>query len=605
MSTPTLTPGQLYELIKQYEAEIPVPAPFVTVNVGTFDAATGTFTGLKTQVITDPEPLPHEPGQQPRNPAPRFVGAEYVTFSIDAQWRETITREPAPIIPVAPVLLQFSVANTVGPWSVTVGGFTTTVAAGQTSVSVNVWDRTALQWTLAVGTASHQDRLVIQRKASIPAAGGFMIPMLPVAIIYAPPVDSARKSTATYGQSDTVGTSVVYDFSTDTSQTVEPAFTDGSAFHAFLGLVATGLGIAGTSFTAAATEASAAAAAATDPATIAADQATAAADKAAGTGDGDASKDITSLIALLPSDTMTEQQGLTTDDSTTVTMTYTSTSTIGTTAAGGGPGVGDVIVFFKDVVVAWAYNGGSLELCPVGWTEVTTTAAQLQSDPGQVGISASDQQLLLSLDPFVAGGPNAQPPAGRFTVPAGVQANIEYGGGASWNQQYTVTRDIKTLSSQKSYTTDTSTWNPGEVLQALGFGTSKSQTTTTLTTASGTDTSDTVTLDANLFSGPSDLFVVTIWYDSLFGTWAFQQLEPASQPVVAGQGVAPGQVVTLEAGGRVHATVADAEGRYEFRAPNIAPGRAQVVIGKNPPITVEVSGGPFQGPPIRPVLPTA
>lgn len=59
MSTPTsgLTPAQLYQLIKEYEAEIPVPAPFVTVNVGTFDAAAGTFTGLTTQVITDPEPL--------------------------------------------------------------------------------------------------------------------------------------------------------------------------------------------------------------------------------------------------------------------------------------------------------------------------------------------------------------------------------------------------------------------------------------------------------------------------------------------------------------------------------------------------------------------
>ena len=101
---------------------------------------------------------------------------------------------------------------------------------------------------------------------------------------------------------------------------------------------------------------------------------------------------------------------------------------IGTTAAGGGPGVGDTIVFFKDVLVAWAYNGGSLQLYPIGWTEATNTALQIQSNPGQVGIAASDQQLLLSFDPFVAGGPFGQLPEGRFTVPAGVEASIEYGG---------------------------------------------------------------------------------------------------------------------------------------------------------------------------------
>ena len=28
-----------------------------------------------------------------------------------------------------------------------------------------------------------------------------------------------------------------------------------------------------------------------------------------------------------------------------------------------------MIVFFQDVLVAWAYNGGTLQLCPIGWTE--------------------------------------------------------------------------------------------------------------------------------------------------------------------------------------------------------------------------------------------
>jgi hypothetical protein len=133
MSTPTttLTPGQLYQLMKEVEAEIPVPAPYVTVQVGTFDAATGTFTGLTTEVIVGDKPEPGETNVSP----PEFQGSEYVYHSINAQGRETVTRVPAPSVPVAAVLLQFNVTNFTGPWSVTVDGYTTNAAAGQASVS--------------------------------------------------------------------------------------------------------------------------------------------------------------------------------------------------------------------------------------------------------------------------------------------------------------------------------------------------------------------------------------------------------------------------------------------------------------------------------------
>jgi hypothetical protein len=562
MSTPPsgLTPEALYQLIKEYEAEIPIPAPFVTVQVGTFDAAAGTFTGLTTEVIVGDRP---EPGEDHILP-PEFQGSEYVYYSINAQGRETVTRVPAPSVPVAPVLLQFNVTNFTGPWSVTVDGYTTNAAAGQASVSVNAWDITTHNWTLQAGAGGHRDRLFIQRTESIPAAGGFTIPLLPVAVVYAPPADSENKSTATYAQGNTVGTSITYDFSTDTSQAVEPVFADGTAFRSFLGVVATAVGVAG------------------------------------GTAGAAASKDMTNVLALLPSDQMLETEGLTTDNSSTVTTTFTSTTTIGTTAQGGGPGVGDTIVYFQDVLVAWAYNGGSLQLCPIGFNQSQATAAVIQRDPGQLGIATSDQQLLLSLDPFVAGGPFALPPAGRFTQPPdlGLLTSITYAGGSTFNHQYVVTRDNKTISSTKSYTTDTNTFSPGEILQMFGVGTSKSQVTTTLTTATAGDVSQTVTLDANLVSGPDDIFVVTIWYDSLFGTWAFQQHQPTAQPVTSGSGATPGAVVTLESAGQVHGAVADAQGHYEFRAPNIAPGTAQVFVGNNPPTTVDIAGpvGPFRGP---------
>jgi len=104
---PDLTPDQLYAAIKQWEGTFPLPAPYVTVDVGTFDAAAGTFTGLKTTVEFDPEPIEHQPGQHPTNPAPKYVGVRWVEVTINAQWQRTITSVPAPKVALAPVQLKF------------------------------------------------------------------------------------------------------------------------------------------------------------------------------------------------------------------------------------------------------------------------------------------------------------------------------------------------------------------------------------------------------------------------------------------------------------------------------------------------------------------
>src|SRR5215468_8467642 len=114
----TVTADQVYDLIKKEEALFTVPAPYVTIDVGTLDPATGSFTGLRTTSERDPEPIPHGPGQHPVNPPPRFIGAQWVSITIDSTWHRTITSTPAPKVSLAPVLLRFSVTNASAPWSV-------------------------------------------------------------------------------------------------------------------------------------------------------------------------------------------------------------------------------------------------------------------------------------------------------------------------------------------------------------------------------------------------------------------------------------------------------------------------------------------------------
>jgi len=548
-----VTADQLYQMIKEWEGTFPLPAPYVTVDVGTFDAATGAFQGLKTEEETDPEPIEHGAHDHPKNPPPKFVGNLWEEVTIDSQWRQTIKTVPAPKVSQAPVLLRFEIANASTAWSVTIGGFTTTAPAGQTSLSVSIWDRTEAAWTIQAGAVSYSDELMIQRPGALPGLGAFTIPVIPVGIVYAPPVDSLKSSVATYGVGDTIGTTTTYQFSTDKSETVPQT---GIGFETF------------TEFKSALDVASQV--------------------LAFGKGNFEtASKALADISSAIGTLTETTQSGTVETEETSITVTDTSSETISSNTSGGGPGVGDVIIFLKDVQVAWLYGDGRLRLCPFGWTKVVKTAADLQTS----GISKDDQQNLRALDPFVAGGPDASLPPDRFTVPTIGDPNLEYGGGVNIDQKFSETRDTKTTTTEKTYTTSTSSWDPGPLLKLFGIGSDKSDVTTSVTNATASDVSSTVTLEANLFAGPKDNFAVTIWYDQLFGTWAFQQHKTASSPLVSGDGARPGDTVKLEAGKRVYVTVADKKGHFAFRAKDIPNGAASVVIGNEKPAPVKIAAG--------------
>jgi hypothetical protein len=556
MATPA---DVIYQLIKSNESKFPLPAPYVTLNVGTFNAASGTFSGLTTKVVTDPEPIEHEPNQQPRNPAPTFRGAEWVSITIDSHWRRTTTSVPAPIVPLAPIMLQFAIANASSAWSVVVNGVTVSAPSTQATVSVSIWDAAMVTWSVQAGAKSYKDTLKIQRpKGAVGfGVGAFTIPVLPVSIIYAPPADSLSKSAATYIQGQTLGTTVTTSFGTDTSKTVPDAQTEYGRlgdFQAGLDTLSQFLGVL-----------------------VGAN----AADTAAY---GAASKIVGDISSQLGKFTSNVQTGISDLNESQLTVTQTTTNTLSTIANAGGPGSGDLVHFYKNVRMAWSFLNGQFRLTPLGFVETVFPAGGILTNLGSLGISAADAQLLLDLDPFAAGGPQAALPADRFTF----QETWEYGFGTVIAQQVSVTRDTKDTTTEKNYTTTTNEWDPGPIFKLLGFG-EKDQTTVTLSNATGTDVSSVITLNANLVSGPQDHFVVNIWYDNLFGTFAFQQSPLSSSARFQGAGATPGQHVTLTAGGKVFRTVADKSGKFGFWAPTIPAGAAKLAIGSQPAKTVAVA----------------
>ena len=233
--------------------------------------------------------------------------------------------------------------------------------------------------------------------------------------------------------------------------------------------------------------------------------------------------------------------------------------------------------------MAWAYYQGGLRLCPIGGTNAIHPVAAIQSDPASLGLSPQDAASLLSFDPFVAGGPSATPLAPRFQE----LDTWEYSHGAFFQLADTVTRDTKQTNTTINYTTETSSWDAGPILKELGLGGS-SQTTVKISNAIGSDVSNTISISGQLWSGPTDSFVVTVWYDTLFGTYAFQSLPPATSARLQGKGAKPAEALVLSAGGRKYHTVADKNGNYAFYAPSIPKGQAELTIGSGPAQTIEV-----------------
>jgi hypothetical protein len=339
----TVTADSVYQLIKSYEGQFPVPAPHVTIDVGTFDAATGAFNGLTTTKETDPEPIEHGPHDHPHNPAPHYQGNAWISVTIDGSWRRTITSVPAPHVPLAPVLLRFNIANAASTWTITAHGVTVSAPAGQSTIAVDVWDREITNWTVQAGANAYHDTLRVQRPVGDAgtALGAFTIPVLPVTIVYAPPADSLGSSAGKYTAGETVGTTVSYSFGTDTTHTVpdmDTGFADVGRFKAGLDLASGILGlIKGDT-----------------PAAKAAEKY------------GGILSFISTQIGEIGS---THETGISDLNETQMTLTQTGTDSLSTNAKIGGPGVGDVIHFYKNLRMIWLYYGGQLRLAPLDYDE--------------------------------------------------------------------------------------------------------------------------------------------------------------------------------------------------------------------------------------------
>ncbi|CAN5925197.1 hypothetical protein BH11MYX4_BH11MYX4_19720 [soil metagenome] len=393
------------------------------------------------------------------------------------------------------VVLSFDVPDGV---TLTANGKTATSSGGH--VVLDVGDAGTIDWTLRSGTSSYADKLLVSRP-EVGGVGAFTVAALPVTIVYEPPQNAARtnSASASFAQESTVVTTV----SKGTSTTSTPVWVAGDAakqigvkmahllpYGAYASQVLAGVLSAWDNFS--------------SPTTTT-----------------ELNSDQTLSVKVASSQTIT-------------------------TAARGGPGHGDLVVFYKDARVAWGMDAGRVSLTlldhgPLAMVTIDTLRADLAAaNAGQTapvtGLDAVTLSSLIKLDPMTSSRLidaffGVSLPTSRFTSDARLLVN-----GASYSQSLSHTITASDQSSKMSVTTTVKDANSGW-LSLIGIGEpvdDKVTTKVSFGSSRTTSTSNTKTATLNLNAASNESYSVDVFYDNIFGTFLSRVPTPPPPVVIGG-----------------------------------------------------------------------
>ncbi len=595
---------QAYKSIKDIEKLFPAPLPFFVVNVGTFDARTGAFHGLRTP------PWPWRSVGYGPHVAPRRSAGGAKSGSADrATWVDSSGTDASDVEPDVPevvvnaigVGLRFDIVNRgANDFQATANGLTTIVPPGQSSVTIDVGGAADVFWTLRSGRRVAASQLKINRSALLVHAGALTIPALPIGIVYEPPQDNGKRNQAGYSTRTSFGTAVSVSFGSE-SVTASPAttgFEDVNGFKSSVKQIASVVkGIASIG-----QDLAAATGADSDPTVKAASA-------AAGKISSGLSQVAGALDPLLGTASASQKVRETSDREhvlEVVDVAGVQTQTL----VHEGPGIGDMISYLKNARFAYLASGGRLQLLPLGaettarvpvklllsdLNAIASGSAPLGSEGVAVGpgtlLKKETLQALLSLDPFASGGPNAPLDASRFVR----KESFQIGGS---HETYTWTHTVNTTdrTSSTKVTTFVEDCDKG-LLSFLGLGVTQNvhiNSTTTQSSSREQREGQEQSVAADFYADALETYVIEAYYDRVFGTFGFVRV-PLAQEAVAGtlydgkNRPIAGQLVTLAVAGRQHVVRTDAQGHYSFRAPTIAPGQGTLFAQGLAPRPVQIT----------------
>ncbi len=554
-----LQPSVLYQRIEELSNRLPPVQTDTTLVMGTFDARTGNFEGLVTSVD-------HLPG-----------GYDAGTGRYEKP--RTIEIKPTVSIRAVNVRLLFRVVNGVAAFfKVEANGVEASPSPGETYVVVNFGEADKVQWNVSCGERSYSDNIMFRRPPVL-AVGVIIIPALPIALVYEPPQDNNKQNYASYSTTESFGTSVSTSFSEEES-TTRPIPTE---FSDLMGLKKT--------LNFASTVVSKFAKAAPDPTS-----------KAIFKGMGT----IFGLIASgLGEASAAQTEGTKITDAHRLGISLTEQHEY-ETAAHLGPGSGDRIILLKDVELVWLYGQHQFRLGYLGHERtVSYTMKYLieNLETGRTGLSQETIKQLLLLDPFIErdkraftlrsilteGATSTSTRASGLPIPRFVYVDTYELGGAG-NDQYNFKHTITAsdLNTTTDYSEKVEKFSPGW-LSILGIGPQENKKVMTRVTQSSTTevtTSETVEVKVALYAEEGEDYAVAAYYDRVFGSFAFREVEEG-EPVVSGRIVDNSgrpqahKIISLVVHNKKFTTRTDEMGEYKFRALTIPQGQGILKAGNS------------------------
>jgi hypothetical protein len=559
-----------YDKIKALESSFPIPTPSITIGMGSLNATSGDFTGRKSEVEERTEDFvaPRGGGQLPTTVQQQ--GDYEVVISRD--WhrkKRTIRRTYNPFVDAVHLYLTFELTGaTDGALYIRPGGAMdwqrTAITNG--TVTINVRDAVSLDWRLEASGKQFSSYMKV-RRPDIIGAGVFTIPILPVTFVYEPISDGARKNTATYANVSGVCTTT--EFSTSVNQTTPSGGSTYDYRIAGNDEMKSVLSKSGTVM-----------AASKVPAMVAV---------------GTALQKVADLIQPALG-TATFQIQNTTGDSTTskAIACVDSQIVLDTGANDGGPGVGDVLHYWKNVRMIWVAHDGRVDLNVLGAEWATASAIDIRTHLdahddtwlATIGLTADTATRLLGADVFES-HPTQALPSPRFEL---ISTWTEACGGSDHHDGFQLqSRNARTTSRTKNeITVRTEDYRAG-FLAFAGFGiTSSSSITTTMfqSEVSESTSSQVATATVDLYCTAADTSPYTIetYFDYVYRTFAFRNGTSTGTPTVSGlvrhRGSKPSarERVIVRTNNATYETYTDQNGRFAIHSP-IAPGRISIETG--------------------------
>ena len=444
--------------LAQAEADLSVPQPSAPVAMGTFNASTNAFTGVKTITIVNPST--HKP--QTMTPSVDIDAVRAVlTFQITNRGTKTVT--------------------------LTVAGQSVTAPAGATSISIDVGMAPQAAWTLTVGGASVHDTVNIAR--DLANVGIFSIPVLPLGIVYEPPQDQAKTNVASMSSSETTitvqGLTSTRDSSSKTSfsdsadmaamfKAIQSVFPSGTPSFLNLGSVASAFGSQEVTTTDGTTANNATTVTTTD---TSGDVVSATNHMGPGRGD-----EVTYYVNAHVAWAMLDNQ---------VKLEMIDADAVRTSTAAD-------LVSDRAALLA----NPSLKVGP------------------ETGLDLASLKTVIALDPFIDGGPTAPLPASRFRFVE--ERALDGGGVVSGTFSHTVTATDGSVSTTYDTTvTDDHAGILGALGLGVTQDGSTTLAITESTSTART-TGSTVTASYTFSSQPNESYAIDVYYDVLFGSIAFR-----------------------------------------------------------------------------------